>query len=190
LSTKLTIDQLKVEIGEPVLTRYERARIVGARALQISHGAPVLIETDNTDFRPHDVANKELKARVLPIGLSRRLPNGKSQVIPLFWLKDREFITQIDIPEEEITISPRKEKVPEKEVKKPAKKSKAKSEPSKNSDITQIKGIGAKKVDEYHEVGFTSVDAIANADPKDLQKVSGVGPATAKKIIESAKELL
>ena len=40
----------EVIIGEPVLTRYERARIIGARALQIAHGAPILIGTDENDF--------------------------------------------------------------------------------------------------------------------------------------------
>ena len=90
-------DDDEVLVGEPVLTRYERARIIGARALQIAHGAPILIATDETDFRPIDVSTKELKARVLPIGLARKLPNGKYQIIPVQWLKDREFISQIDV---------------------------------------------------------------------------------------------
>lgn len=87
----------EVLIGEPVLTRYERARIVGARALQVSQGAPVLIGTSEDDFRPIDVAHKELKARVLPVGMARRIPNGDYQIIPIQWLQDREFISQIDL---------------------------------------------------------------------------------------------
>ena len=51
-----------VLIGPPKLTRFERARIIGARALQISMGAPLLIETEGlTD--PIDIALKELDER-------------------------------------------------------------------------------------------------------------------------------
>ena len=34
----------RVRVGPPKLTRFERARIVGARALQVAMGAPTLIE--------------------------------------------------------------------------------------------------------------------------------------------------
>ncbi|MEA1945207.1 MAG: DNA-directed RNA polymerase subunit K [Euryarchaeota archaeon] len=50
-------------------TRYERARIIGARALQISLGAPVLIRPDIGD--PIDIAMRELEMGVLPITVKR-----------------------------------------------------------------------------------------------------------------------
>jgi len=50
-------------------TRYERARIVGARALQIFMGAPVLINTKNTD--PLEIALEEMKLGVIPITVKR-----------------------------------------------------------------------------------------------------------------------
>ncbi|KAB3542718.1 MAG: DNA-directed RNA polymerase subunit K [Euryarchaeota archaeon] len=50
-------------------TRYERARIIGARALQISLGAPVLIRPDTGD--PIDIAMRELEEGVLPITVKR-----------------------------------------------------------------------------------------------------------------------
>ncbi|RLG28255.1 DNA-directed RNA polymerase subunit K [Methanosarcinales archaeon] len=50
-------------------TRYERARIIGARALQISLGAPVLIKPDTGD--PIDIALRELEAGMLPITVKR-----------------------------------------------------------------------------------------------------------------------
>lgn len=50
-------------------TRFERARIIGARALQISQGAPALIETDSDD--PIDIARAELEEGVVPIGIRR-----------------------------------------------------------------------------------------------------------------------
>jgi DNA-directed RNA polymerase subunit K len=52
------------------LTRYEKARIVGARALQISMGAPTLIDSNSTD--PIDIALEELKKGVIPITIKRR----------------------------------------------------------------------------------------------------------------------
>ncbi|MDD4651902.1 MAG: DNA-directed RNA polymerase subunit K [Methanothrix sp.] len=52
-------------------TRYERARIVGARALQVFMGAPVLIDTDNTD--PLEIALEEMRLGVIPITVKRDL---------------------------------------------------------------------------------------------------------------------
>nr|WP_290597373.1 MULTISPECIES: DNA-directed RNA polymerase subunit K [unclassified Archaeoglobus] len=51
-------------------TRFEKARIIGARALQIAMGAPVLIETDKVD--PLDIAMEEFKRGVIPITVRRR----------------------------------------------------------------------------------------------------------------------
>lgn len=48
-------------------TRFERARIIGARALQLSEGAPALIETDTDN--PIDIARAELEDGVIPIGI-------------------------------------------------------------------------------------------------------------------------
>lgn len=164
-----------VKIGEPILTRYERARIVGARALQISHGAPVLISTDNDDFRPHDVALKELKSRVLPIGLSRRLPNGKSQVIPIQQLKDREFIAQIDVDSDTGLGFSDNSQI---------------TSTSQEDDLTKVTGIGEGSIDNFYEKGFTTITSIADADANDLSRVSGVGKTTAEKLIEAAKEVV
>ncbi|HDQ07539.1 MAG TPA: DNA-directed RNA polymerase subunit K [Methanoculleus sp.] len=50
-------------------TRYERARIVGARSLQISMGAPLLIQTDAID--PLEIADEEFRKGVIPITVKR-----------------------------------------------------------------------------------------------------------------------
>ena len=72
-------------MGPPKLTRFEKARIVGARALQISMGAPILVDaSENTN--PIDIALKELDARILPITIRRTLPDETYQDIPLKWL--------------------------------------------------------------------------------------------------------
>jgi len=51
-------------------TRFEKARIIGARALQIAMGAPVLIETDKKN--PLDIAKEEFERGVIPITVKRR----------------------------------------------------------------------------------------------------------------------
>ena len=50
-------------------TKYEKARIIGARALQIAMGAPVLIETDEID--PINIAMEEFERDVVPITVKR-----------------------------------------------------------------------------------------------------------------------
>ncbi|WP_158057294.1 DNA-directed RNA polymerase subunit K [Halorussus halophilus] len=50
-------------------SRYEKARILGARALQISYGAPVLVETDQSE--PILIAAEEYDAEVLPFTVRR-----------------------------------------------------------------------------------------------------------------------
>ncbi len=50
-------------------TRFERARIVGARAMQIAMGAPVLLQDAGTT--PLEIALKELEEGVIPITVKR-----------------------------------------------------------------------------------------------------------------------
>ena len=66
------IDQIR--IGPPKLTRFERARIVGARALQLSLGAPVLVDLPMGVSEPIDIAMRELDEGVLPMTVRRTLP--------------------------------------------------------------------------------------------------------------------
>jgi DNA-directed RNA polymerase subunit K/omega len=73
-------------IGPPKLTRFEKARIVGARALQISMGAPILVEISEGVSSPISIALKELDAGILPMTIRRTLPDGAYQDIPLKWL--------------------------------------------------------------------------------------------------------
>lgn len=78
--------QEKVAVGPPKTTRFEKARIVGARSLQISMGAPILVEVDERLTSPIDIAMTELEAGILPITIRRTLPDGTFQDIPLKWL--------------------------------------------------------------------------------------------------------
>jgi len=73
----------EIRIGPPKLTRFERARIVGARALQISMGAPILVELPEEVSDPIDIALRELEEDVLPMTIRRTLPDGTYQDIAL-----------------------------------------------------------------------------------------------------------
>ena len=88
----------QIQIGPKMLTRFEYARILGARALQISMGAPVLVESDESkeliDTKksqeeqgdPLLMAEGEIKHGLLPILVRRTLPDGRYQDIPLVYL--------------------------------------------------------------------------------------------------------
>ncbi len=63
----MSAKQVNVADSKPVqYSRYERARIIGARALQISMGAPVLMKDIKT-VEPIDVALAELERGLIPI---------------------------------------------------------------------------------------------------------------------------
>ncbi len=73
----------KITIGPPTLTRFEKARIMGARALQLSLGAPPFIEIPKNARISLDISMEELEKRVIPITIRRVLPNGDYQNIPI-----------------------------------------------------------------------------------------------------------
>ena len=77
----------KILMGPPILTRFEKARIMGARALQLSLGAPTFIEIPENATTSLDIAMEELEQRLIPISIRRVLPNGDFQNIPLFEFK-------------------------------------------------------------------------------------------------------
>jgi len=72
-----------VKIGPIFLTRYEKARIVGARALQLSFGAPILIEKPRNMIDPIKIALLELRLGILPLTIRREFPSGEFQDIPI-----------------------------------------------------------------------------------------------------------
>lgn len=55
--------------------RYERARVLGTRALQIAMCAPVMVELEG-ETDPLQIAMKELKQRKIPIIIRRYLPDN------------------------------------------------------------------------------------------------------------------
>ena len=81
--TEITGKNGQIVTGPPTLTRFERARIMGARALQLSLGAPVFIEIPKNATSSLEIAMEELKQKVIPIVIKRTLPNGDYQNLPL-----------------------------------------------------------------------------------------------------------
>ncbi|MEX0910844.1 MAG: DNA-directed RNA polymerase subunit K [Nitrosopumilaceae archaeon] len=73
----------KIRIGPPTLTRFEKARILGARALQLSLGAPPFITIPKEVATSLDLAYAELEKRIIPITIRRMLPNRDYQNIPI-----------------------------------------------------------------------------------------------------------
>lgn len=56
--------------------RYERARVLGTRALQISMNAPVMVQLDG-ETDPLEIAMKELRDKKIPFTIRRYLPDGR-----------------------------------------------------------------------------------------------------------------
>ena len=65
---------LKKSLHDPSPLKYERARVLGTRALHIAMSAPVMVELEG-ETDPLKIAMKELKAKKIPIIVRRYLPD-------------------------------------------------------------------------------------------------------------------
>ena len=88
----MAAEDFKIKIGPNFLISFEKTRIIAARALQIYLGAPVLIPQENLppNTSPIDIAEIELKRKLLPLAVRRVLPNGEMQDIPIQYLEIRD----------------------------------------------------------------------------------------------------
>ncbi len=73
----------KPEEGIEEFTKYEKARMIGSRALQIAIGAPFLIkmnekELEKINFNPVEIAKMEFEEGIIPITIRRPLPRSKN----------------------------------------------------------------------------------------------------------------
>ena len=74
----------------PILSRYEKARILGERADQINSGAQPFIEVESSMIDGYLIAMKELDEKKIPFIIQRPLPNGGCE----YWrLSDLEIIS-------------------------------------------------------------------------------------------------
>lgn len=72
----------RIELSEDEHTKYEKTRIIGSRALQISMGAPILVKLNDKDlaeinYNPIEIAKKEYAAGVIPLRVKRLPPKGR-----------------------------------------------------------------------------------------------------------------
>lgn len=88
-------------------TKYERARILGARALQIAMNAPLLIKISEEDlekikFDALKIAEVELDSEILPISIKKPFPEKKEEKLKRIKIKkvDDEEKAQIEAEEE------------------------------------------------------------------------------------------
>ena len=73
----------------PILTKFERARILGLRSKQLSSGADPFVKIPHNIIQSHAIAEIELEQNILPFIITRPLPNGKKE----YWkLQDLEQI--------------------------------------------------------------------------------------------------
>ena len=82
-STEIISKNGEIITGPPTLTRFEKARIMGARALQLSLGAPLFIPIPKNAITSLEIAMDELKQKVIPIVIKRTLPNQDYQNISI-----------------------------------------------------------------------------------------------------------
>ena len=74
----------------PIVTRYERARVIGERAKQIDAGASIFVEVEDNMIDAYLIALKEYEAKKIPFILQRPLPDGACE----YWrLSDLEILT-------------------------------------------------------------------------------------------------
>ena len=73
----------------PFLTKYEKARIIGARAEQLDRGSVPMIKLDPEIINGRVIAEMELEQKKIPFVLARPLPNGKTE----YWrVEDLEYV--------------------------------------------------------------------------------------------------
>jgi DNA-directed RNA polymerase subunit K/omega len=73
----------------PILSKYEKTRVLGLRISQLNEGAKPLTSVKNHIIDNHIIAEKELDEKLLPFIIMRPLPNGKKE----YWrLEDLEVL--------------------------------------------------------------------------------------------------
>jgi len=74
----------EIKIGPPYLTKYEKAKIIGIRSLQLTYNAPPLIDPKSINTtNPVEIAKYEVEKGILPVSIIRYTPSGMKQVIPI-----------------------------------------------------------------------------------------------------------
>jgi len=158
---------------EKQFTKYEVARIIGARALQISMDAPLLLkisekELEEMNFNPIEIAKKELLSEVLPITVNKPLPKKREVKIKKL---TREELDEIKRKEKEA------EKLKEIEAEKEVEKKSNKEAPAHSAEAKEDEKL---EVEEEAEEKKVSEDAeiMELANPEDEAEEATEGAAS------------
>jgi DNA-directed RNA polymerase I, II, and III subunit RPABC2 len=71
------------KVSSNYMTKYERARVLGTRAMQISRNAPIMVELEPHETDPLVIAEKELREKQIPFIVRRYLPDGSYEDWPV-----------------------------------------------------------------------------------------------------------
>ena len=71
----------------PILTKYERAKVLGQRAKQLDEGATPFVEVSSKTLEGYLVAEEELKQKKIPFVIRRPIPNGGAEYWPIKYLQ-------------------------------------------------------------------------------------------------------
>ncbi len=82
-SLKNSIEK-RIEVSKKRLTKFEKTRIIGLRALELSLGAPPLIPVEQSSrLSAIEIAAQEVEKKILPLIIGRRMPDGSYVYVPL-----------------------------------------------------------------------------------------------------------
>ena len=76
-SKKFNLKPINERETSRFLTKFERAKILGERAIQISNGAKVMVKVDKGVWDPMIIAEKELREKKIEYIVRRYLPDGR-----------------------------------------------------------------------------------------------------------------
>lgn len=63
--------------GSREYSKFEKTRIISARALQIAQGSPVFVDIEKKEFDPIEIAKREWDAGLIPIDIKKQEPHKK-----------------------------------------------------------------------------------------------------------------
>ena len=159
---------MPLEQLEDKFSKYEIARILGARALQIAMDAPLLLkisdkELEEINYNPLEIAKKELLSEVLPITINRPFPEKKQEKIKALSKKEIE---------EKIKKEAEKTQEVETKAEKEIEKTENKEAPIQAAEIKDDEALVAEENKESKSIIEENTEIMELATPEDEREES------------------
>lgn len=169
---------MSLEELEDKFSKYEIARILGARALQVSMDAPLLLkiseqELDDVNYNPLEIAKKELLAEVLPITINRPLPKKKIEKVRVLTKAEIEEKIKKDAEAEASKEAAAEEKI-EEETGKEAPKDAADLKADENLEKAEVSEEKKLEAEDAEIMELANPDDESEADLQDKPEVTEV----------------